>query len=102
MQRGCVEPFVVSAGRGTIELDPRQDDALVLTTDAGQHVLSARGDRSQAESYQESFRATQQHFVDSLRSGQPAENDASDNYHTLTAMFAAYEAARTGCTIEMP
>jgi predicted dehydrogenase len=44
----------------------------------------------------DSVRATQQHLIESLRSGQPSESDGRDYLNTARAVFACYESARTG------
>jgi D-apiose dehydrogenase len=94
--RGNVEPFVVEGDRGTIELDPHVGDILYVTTEVGTRTEEARGGLSHADAYQDSFTACQRHFVDSLRGGGPAENDADDNLNALAATFASYESARSG------
>jgi predicted dehydrogenase len=47
-------------------------------------------------------RATQQHFVDSLRRGLLFETGGRDYLKTVRAVFAAYESAERGATIEVP
>ena len=103
LTRGCVDPFLLEGDAGTIELDPYRDDALILTRPGGRQELTpARGRRSRAEAYQDSYAAAQGHFVHSLRTGQSAETEASDNLNTLGAAFAAYAAADRGQTVEVP
>jgi predicted dehydrogenase len=48
----------------------------------------------------DSVRATQQHFVDCLRSGRRFETDASDYLHTFVAVEAAYESAASGARVQ--
>ena len=45
--------------------------------------------KAPAEVYQESYTQTHQHFIQSLRSGEPAENEARDNLKTFAATLAA-------------
>jgi predicted dehydrogenase len=99
--RGNVDPFVVEGTGGTIELDPYQDDSVIIVTDKGVTRHSARPGMSPAEAYQESFTKTQSHFAQCLRSGETAQNELSDNLETLAAMFAAYDSAATGHAISL-
>ena len=91
--RGNVDPFVVEGDAGTVELDPHQGDAIVTTTIKGTERHPAHPGMTPAEAYQESYFNTQSHFVQCLRRGEPAENEARDNLKTLAATFAAYESA---------
>jgi hypothetical protein len=43
--------------------------------------------------------AAQQHFVDCLRSGAPAENEAMDNLKTLAIAWAAGESSDHNCVV---
>lgn len=99
--RGMVEPFAVEGTTGRIELDPFADDALFVTTAGRLERRDARGGLTRPEAYQECFRACQRHFVDALRSGRPAKNEAIDNWNTLAAVFAAYESAEAGRAVEV-
>ncbi|GMQ80311.1 MAG: Gfo/Idh/MocA family oxidoreductase [Planctomycetia bacterium] len=97
MTRGQVDPFWIEGDRGTIQLDPFQDDALLVTSLDGNVVVQpAHPHTSAAGVYQESYLKTQSHFIDCLRSGRPAENEARDNLKTLAAVMAAYESAERG------
>jgi predicted dehydrogenase len=96
MIRGNVEPMVIEGEEGTIELDPFTGDQLMVTTGSGTKSYAARGDRTPAEAYQQSFDACQRHFVEQLLSGSLAENEASDNLKTLEVALAVYESAGTG------
>jgi len=91
--RGNVDPFVVEGDAGTIELDPYQDDSIIVATATNTQRYSARPGMTPGEAYQESFTNTQRHVAQSLRSGQPAQNEVTDNLETLAAVFAAYESA---------
>ena len=91
--RGNVDPFIVEGEEGTLELDPYRGDLLVVTTAWGSEERQAHPGLTCAEAYQQSFLAAQQHFVDCLRSGRPAENEARDNLKTLAIAFAVYESA---------
>jgi predicted dehydrogenase len=44
----------------------------------------------------DSVRATQEHLIDCLRSGKPAESEARDYLKTVRAVFACYDSAATG------
>lgn len=99
--RGNLDPFIVEGDGGTLELDPYQDDLLILSTPRGTDRRSARPELSPAEAYQESYLNTQGHFVHCLRTGQQAENDARDNLKTLAITMAAYESARQGGFVDV-
>ncbi len=50
-----------------------------------------------AEGYKgDSVRATQQHLIDCLRSGQPSESEGRNYLKTVGAVFACYRSAETG------
>ena len=49
----------------------------------------------------DSVRATQQHLIDSLRSGQPSESDGRDYLNTVRAVFGCYESAQTGQAVRL-
>lgn len=49
----------------------------------------------------DSVRALQQHLVDCLRAGTPAEPEAQAYLPTLAAVFAAYQSAETGCPVTL-
>jgi predicted dehydrogenase len=93
LARGSLEPMVVEGDMGTLALDPYQGDVFTITTAAGVQRRSARPGLTRAQAYQASYVDAQQHFVDCLLSGEPAENEASDNLGTLAASFAAYDSA---------
>ena len=99
--RGNVDPFVAEGAAGTIELDPYQDDSIIIVTGKDVQRHSALPGMAPAQAYQESFNNTQRHFVQCLRSGEMAQNELSDNLETLAAMFAAYESAATGRAIAL-
>lgn len=99
--RGMVEPFVVEGGAGAIALDPFDDDALIILANGQRMRSDARSGLTRAEAYQECFKLAQGHFIECLRSGRPAENEAADNWNTLAAVFAAYEAAKGGGTVSV-
>ena len=46
-------------------------------------------------------RATQQHFIDALHRAEPFETDGPDNLKTLATVFAAYDAAESGCWVDV-
>jgi predicted dehydrogenase len=99
--RGNLDPFVVEGESGTIELDPYQDDAIIITTDKSVQRHSARPGMAPAEAYQESFVNTQRHFAECLRSGKPAQNEIDDNMETLKATFAAYESVASHTVVSL-
>ncbi len=92
--RGSVDPFVVEGDKGVIELAPRhEDDTITITTAAGSETRSVRPGLTRSDVYQESYTNTFTDFVRSLRTGEPAENEAHDNLKCLLATFAAYDSA---------
>jgi predicted dehydrogenase len=99
--RGMVEPFVVEGTAGRIELDPFASDSMFVALNDRRKRYDARGGLTRPEAYQECFRACQAHFIEALRSGSAAENEAIDNWNTLAAVFAAYESAETGRATEV-
>jgi predicted dehydrogenase len=96
LERGRLDPLVVEGDAGSIELDPYQDDLILITTSRGTERRPARVGLTPAEAYQESFLNTHRHFVDCLRSGEPAENEARDNLKTFAATMAAYASSKQG------
>ena len=50
----------------------------------------------------DSVRATQEHLLESLRSGRPSESDGRDYLKTVRAVFACYESAQTGQAVVLP
>lgn len=98
--RGNLDPFVVEGDRGSIELDPYQDDSIKITTGQGTERRPAREHLTPTEAYQESYFNTQRHFIQCLRTGAPAENEATDNWKTLAAVMAAYDSADCNQVVE--
>jgi D-apiose dehydrogenase len=97
-----LEEFRVEGERGTIELlpDPDIGDHMVITTDSGKIVKQVyRGDPFDA--YKESYKAAQQHFIESIMDGRLPETHAEENLHTLAVTLAAYKAASTNRVVEM-
>jgi predicted dehydrogenase len=45
-------------------------------------------------------KATQQHFIDCLRSGDPFETSAGDYLETFIAVEAAYRSAESGARVQ--
>jgi predicted dehydrogenase len=93
LTRGNLDPLVVEGDAGTIELNPYEGDVFIITTAAGTERRPAHPGMTPTEAYQASYVAAQQHFVDCLRSGQPAESEATDNLKTLAIVWAASESA---------
>ncbi len=93
LPRGHIDSLLVEGDEGTIELDPYRDDSFIIATAVGTECRPARGNISPADAYQESYFNTQNHFIECLRSGAPAENDVRDNLETLAAVMAAYTSA---------
>jgi predicted dehydrogenase len=94
LPRGHLDSLLVEGDAGTIELDPYRDDSFVISTSTGTESRAARGAISPPDAYQESYFNTQNHFIECLRSGAPAENDARDNLKTFAAVMAAYDSAQ--------
>jgi len=100
--RGSIDPFVVEGDKGTIELTPtRDDDTLTIATAAGRESRPVHPGLSRADVYQESYLNTFSNFVQALRTGEPAENEAHDNLKVLLAAFAAYESAASGQVVRL-
>jgi len=91
--RGHLDPFVVEGDGGTITLDPYPTDRMIITTSRGTEVRPTHADLTPAAAYQDSYARTQRHFVHSILTKTPAENEASDNFKTFAAMLAAYASA---------
>jgi len=103
LPRGHIDSLLIEGDAATIELDPYRDDAFVITTALGTECRPARGNITPTEAYQESYFNTQNHFIECLRSGAPAENEARDNLKTLAAVMAAYASAEQNqVVISMP
>jgi predicted dehydrogenase len=49
----------------------------------------------------DSVRATQEHLLECLRSGQSSESDGRDYLKTVEAVFACYRSAETGQAIAL-
>jgi predicted dehydrogenase len=96
LPRGSVEPFLVEGDAGSVELDPYPGDLLTLTGPNGQTTTRPANPDTRREGYLGGFRRAQQHFVDCLRSGEPAETEARAQRATLEVMLGAYEAAALG------
>jgi len=91
--RGNLDPFIVEGDQGTLELDPYPGDIFSKTTSEHTMRWSAHLAQSPAEEYQESYTQTHRHFIQCLRSGEPAENEARDNLQTFAVTRAAYASA---------
>jgi D-apiose dehydrogenase len=97
-----LEEFRVEGERGTLELLPDREkgDHMVITTNSGKVVKKVyQGDPFKA--YKDSYRASQQHFIDSLIEGKLPETHAEDNLKTLALTLAAYEAVSTNQVVEI-
>lgn len=92
-ERGAVDPFVVEGDAGTIELDPRQNDALIITTASGTERRDAHRHLTRSQAYQESYLHAHTDFIRCLRTGEQVENHARDNLKTLLVAMAVYESA---------
>ena len=102
LPRGSVEPFVVEGDGGSLELDPYPypgDLLTVIGPDGRAAARPANPETTRVEGYLGGFRRAQQHFVDSLPSGQPAETEARSQRATLEVMLGAYRAAALGETL---
>jgi predicted dehydrogenase len=94
-----VGPFFVEGDAGTVELDPYQEDALIVTTSSEREQRSAHPGRTPAEAYSDRYIVTQGHFADCLHSGVAAENEARDNLKAHAAVMAAYASAERGLPV---
>lgn len=101
LPRGHLDSLLVEGDKGAIELDPYRDDVFVISTAEGTRVNAARGEISPPDAYQESYFNTQNHFIECLRSGAPAENEARDNMKTFTAVMVAYESAQEHRVVDL-
>jgi len=99
LERGGLEPCCIEGEQGTIELDPYRSGKIIVTTRLDSKEYAALAGLSPLEAYQLSFERCQRHFIECLRSGRPAENEARDNLEVLAAVFAAYASAERGCPV---
>lgn len=81
--------FVVEGSEGTACLTP--DGRLRLDTASGAEEWSFPED-----TVDQSFVATQQQFVDTVRTGRAAETSGSETLRTMALVFGAYRSAREG------
>jgi predicted dehydrogenase len=86
--------FVVEGSRGTVALE--RDGCLRLYSDQG-----AKQWQFPQDTIPRSFVATQQHFIDCLRSGRPAETSGAETLKTMALVFGAYRAAREGRVVTL-
>jgi D-apiose dehydrogenase len=100
------ETFVLIEGdRGSLELGP--DYWIRLTTGDGTHAKRYPPPRyAWADPAYDLVHASivpcNADMLQSLRGGQPAETRGEDNLKTVQLVFAAYESARTGQTVQLP
>ena len=97
-----VEDVRIEGERGAILLipDPEKGDLIQLISEDENWTRPAYTGRP-IDAYQQSYVATQRHFVDCLLGGQTPETHALDNYETLAVTLAAYESARQNQVINI-
>jgi D-apiose dehydrogenase len=97
-----LEEFRVEGEYGTLELVPDREkgDHMIITTGAGK-VIKPAYQGNPFDAYKDSYRASQQHFIDSLLEGGRPETHAEDNLKTLALTLAAYESASTNQLVDM-
>jgi predicted dehydrogenase len=86
--------FVVEGTEGTAAL--ATDGSLRLVTATGTEAW-----RFPEDTIPRSFVATQQHFVDCLRSGRAAETSGAETLKTMALVFGAYRSAREGRVVAL-
>jgi predicted dehydrogenase len=94
----------VEGERGSIELGP--DYWIRVTTASGTHARRCPPPRyawadPAYEVVHASIVACQANLLAALRGDEPAETTAEDNLRTLRLVFAAYESAKTGRTVDL-
>ncbi len=99
------EPSADPRTFGVLSVEGREGKLDLLTN--ADIRISPIGSQSYIHSYHlptagyfgDSCRATQQHFVDCLLSGEPFETSGQDYLHTFQVVFAGYESAETGRSV---
>jgi len=95
--RGQVESLRIEGALGSLELVPQACDELRITTaDLSTRCKPANAGMTRAEVYQQSYFDNLKHFVTSLQTQSPAENEARENLKTLAVVMAAYDSAEQG------
>lgn len=98
-----IEDCRIEGDRGTLELvrDEKKGNLIRLTTAEGILEQPAHPNRTPAEAYLDSYIAAQRHFIECLQTGATPETSASDNFHTLATILAAYRSAETRQTVSI-
>jgi predicted dehydrogenase len=73
-----------------------QDGSLVLYTESGEQRWQFGED-----TIPQSFVATQQHFIDCLRSGEEPETSGPKTLKTMALVFGAYQSAEMGQVVTL-
>jgi predicted dehydrogenase len=94
----AMNSLTVEGERAMLRLSP---DGRLWLTEYGQAEREHTFPTS-TEGYKgDSVRATQEHLLGCLRSGQPSESDGRDYLKTVGAVFACYQSAQTGQTVPL-
>src|SRR5262249_20665507 len=94
----AVGTLLVEGDGGTLRMDP---EGRLWTSGRGKdeshhaYAIPSAGYRG------DSVRATQEHLIDCLLSGQPCESEGREYLKTVKAVFACYEAAQSGREISL-
>lgn len=95
-----LEQVTIEGDNGTIKLMPESGDLLEVTS-RDESWQRPAFNITPAQAYQESYTATQRHFIECLREGRTPETVASDNLKTLQATLAAYQSAQENQVIQL-
>jgi len=100
--RGQLDPLLVEGESGTIVLDPFHGNPWQTIRSTGEVLCNPTEQcGNPAEVYQQSYYNTQTHFVERMKSNQPAENEAADNLKTLAIVMAAYESSEKKAVVRL-
>jgi predicted dehydrogenase len=94
----AVNSLTVEAERGMLRLSP---DGRLWLTEYGQPEREHHFPTTSLGYKGDSVRATQEHLIDCLRSGQPSESDGRDYLKTVQAVFACYQSAESGPVVTL-
>jgi predicted dehydrogenase/kynurenine formamidase len=91
--------FLIEGSGGSIRLYP---DGRLTVQRLGQGEVDHPYEHSQRGFGGDCVFATQRHFIDCLKTGQPFETGGEEYLKNLQAVEAVYEAARTGNRVRLP
>lgn len=97
-----VEEFRIEGDKGALELvaHPYKGDLIRITlADSILEYPAYKG--FPFDVYKDSYRAAQQHFIDSLLNDRLPETHATDNVNTLAIVLAAYESAEHNRVVQL-